>query len=184
VTVPTPAGLTVEVLRTSEVPGSVLDRVRAIMTAAFAGRFDEHDWAHALGGTHVLASIDGVVLAHAAVVPRSLDVDGVAFRAGYVEAVATAPSHQGHGIGTAVMTTASDLVRSAYDLGALSTGRPSFYERLGWERWAGTTWVRTAGGLVRTPDEDDGILVLRTGPSAALALTGAIACEARPGDDW
>jgi aminoglycoside 2'-N-acetyltransferase I len=184
VTVPTPAGLTVEVLRTADVPGPVLDRVRTIMTAAFEGRFDEHDWAHALGGTHVIASIDGVVLAHAAVVPRALDVDGVALRTGYVEAVATAPSHQGLGIGTAVMTAASELVRSAYDLGALSTGRPSFYERLGWERWAGTTWVRTVGGLVRTPEEDDGILVLRTPTTGGLSLTGAITCEARPGDDW
>ena len=50
---------------------------------------------------------DGVVVAHASVVPRALDVDGLPFRTGYVEAVATAPEVQGRGLGTAVMTAAS-----------------------------------------------------------------------------
>jgi aminoglycoside 2'-N-acetyltransferase I len=154
------------------------------MDAAFDGTFDDHDWAHCTGGVHLLVRTDGVVVAHAAVVPRALDVDGVPFRTGYVEGVATLPSHQGRGLGTAVMTAATEVVRSAYELGALSTGLPGFYERLGWERWAGETWVRDGRDHLRTPDEDDGILVLRVGPSPDVALTGAIACESRPGDDW
>jgi aminoglycoside 2'-N-acetyltransferase I len=184
VTVPAPDGLDVEMRRTDELAGTVVDRLRALMTEAFTGRFDEHDWRHALGGVHLLVRVDGLVVAHAAVVPRALDVDGIPFRTGYVEAVATLPSHQGQGLGTAVMTAAGDVVRADYELGALSTGSPAFYGRLGWERWAGTTWVREGGQLRRTPEEDDGILVLRTAASAHLALTGAIACEARPGDDW
>ncbi len=174
----------VERLRTAELDGASLGQARALLDAAFGGRFDDDDWAHALGGTHLMVRHEGVVVAHAAVVARALDVDGLPFRTGYVEAVATVPEQQGRGLGTAVMTAASDLVRSAYELGALSTGRPAFYERLGWERWAGETWVREGTRLVRTPDEDDGILVLRTGPSAELSLTGAIACEGRPCDDW
>lgn len=171
-------------LRTEELDEATLREVRALLDAAFDGSFDDHDWAHALGGMHLLVRVDGLVAAHASVVPRALDVDGVPFRTGYVEAVATLPSHQGRGLGTAVSTAATELVRTAYELGALSTGRPAFYERLGWQRWAGETWVRQGVRLVRTADEDDGILVLRTGPSRELELTGALACESRPGDDW
>jgi aminoglycoside 2'-N-acetyltransferase I len=174
----------VEQLRSSDLDAATTEQLRALMSAAFDDGFDEHDWEHALGGAHLLLRLDGVVVSHAAVVPRALDVDGIPFRTGYVEAVATLPSRQGHGHGTAVMRAASDLVRAEHELGALSTGSPGFYERLGWERWAGATWVREGVRLRRTPEEDDGILVLRTGPSTDLPLTGAIACESRPGDDW
>jgi aminoglycoside 2'-N-acetyltransferase I len=174
----------VERRRSDELGPADAAGLRALMTAAFEDGFDEHDWEHALGGVHLLLRVDGLVVAHAAVVPRALDVDGIPFRTGYVEAVATLPSHQGQGHGTAVMTAAGSVVRTDYELGALSTGSPSFYEGLGWERWTGTTWVREGARLRRTPEEDDGILVLRTGSSATLPLTGAIACEARPGDDW
>ena len=70
-------------------------------------------------------------------------------------------------------------------LGALSTGAHAFYGRLGWERWRGPTYVRTSGGAIeRTEDEDDGVMVLRFGPSADLDLTLPICCEDRPGDAW
>jgi hypothetical protein len=45
--------------------------------------------------------------------------------------------------------------------------------------------VRTAGGLVRTPDEDDGIMVLRTRRTPAdLDVAGPISCDWRAGDAW
>lgn len=174
----------VEALRSEELDAATTARLRELMDESFGERFDDHDWSHALGGTHLIVREDELVVAHASVVPRALDVDGVPLRTGYLEAVATAPELQGRGLGTALVRAATGLVRSAYELGALSTGSPGFYERLGWERWAGTTWVREGTRLRRTPDEDEGILVLRTGPSADLPLTGAIACESRPGDDW
>jgi aminoglycoside 2'-N-acetyltransferase I len=174
----------VERVRSAELDAATTEQLRALLTAAFDDGFDEHDWEHALGGTHLILRADGLVVAHASVVPRALDVDGIPFRTGYVEAVATRPSHQRRGSGTAVMTAAGDVVRADYELGALSTGSPGFYERLGWERWAGATWVREGAQLRRTPEEDDGILVLRTGPSRDLPLSGAIACESRHGDDW
>jgi hypothetical protein len=44
--------------------------------------------------------------------------------------------------------------------------------------------VRCGDDLVRTPDEDAGIMVLRFGPSAGVDLAAPISCEARTGDDW
>jgi hypothetical protein len=46
------------------------------MDGAFAGRFGDEDWAHALGGLHVLATVDGELAGHAAVVGRQLIAGG------------------------------------------------------------------------------------------------------------
>ena len=45
-------------------------------------------------------------------------------------------------------------------------------------------FVRRGSTTVRTPDDDDGIMVLRFGPSASIDLTAPISCDARSGDDW
>jgi aminoglycoside 2'-N-acetyltransferase I len=156
--------------------------VRPLLDDAFGGRFDDTDWAHALGGWHVVVRDCGTVVAHAAVVPRELHVDGRPVDAGYVEAVATAPGRQGEGLGTLAMREVDRLVRRHHQLGALSTGAHGFYERLGWERWGGPTYVRRGDELVRTPEEDEGIMVLRVAPGVRLGA--AISCEARTGDDW
>ena len=154
------------------------------MDEAFGGRFADTDWDHALGGWHVLVTDGGALVAHASVVPRELHVDGRPVEAGYVEAVATAPARQGQGLGTLAMRGIDALIRRHHQLGALSTGLHAFYERLGWERWRGPTSVRTPDGLVRTPDEDDGIMVLRFGSTAGVDLGAPLSCEARRGDDW
>jgi aminoglycoside 2'-N-acetyltransferase I len=154
------------------------------MDAAFAGRFDETDWAHALGGHHVFVTEGDAVVAHAAVVRRELHVGERPIGAGYVEAVATAPARKGTGFGSVAMAAADGVLREHHELGALSTGSPGFYERLGWERWRGPTFVRRGADLVRTPEEDAGIMVLRFGPSAGVDLAASISCEARAGDDW
>jgi aminoglycoside 2'-N-acetyltransferase I len=124
------------------------------------------------------------VLAHAAVVPRALEVDGRPLRTGYLEAVATDRSRQGEGLGSLVLADATALVRSEYELGALSSGLHAFYARHGWERWRGPTYARHGAETVRTADDDDGVMVLRFGPSAAIDLTAPLSCEGRRGDDW
>lgn len=157
--------------------------VRRLLDDAFGDGFTDDDWAHCLGGAHVLAVDGDAVVGHAAVVPRPLYVGPATLRAGYVEGVATAPAWQRRGVGTLVMREAAALVRAAYDLGALSTGAHAFYERLGWERWRGPTYVRRGAERVRTPDEDDGVMVLRVG-ATPVDLAAPIACDERPGDDW
>lgn len=61
--------------------------------------FTDQDWSHAVGGVHVIAEADGRVVAHASVVRRELHSAGHRLRTGYVEAVATRPSHRRRGIG-------------------------------------------------------------------------------------
>jgi aminoglycoside 2'-N-acetyltransferase I len=177
------------VLPTAEVPPDLLGQARQLMDVAFGDdpeeAFGDDDWQHGLGGTHVLVVEDGLLLAHASLVERTLHAGDRALRTGYVEAVATRPDRQGEGLGSRAVSPVTDLIRERFDLGALGTGRHSFYERLGWERWQGPTFVRTAAGeLCRTEEDDDGVMVLRTGASSDLDLTGPLACEERPGDDW
>jgi aminoglycoside 2'-N-acetyltransferase I len=175
--------VTVRTLRSEAAPAGLLDDVRRLLDSAF-GDFSDDDWAHTLGGWHVVVTDGGRVVSHAAAVPRTIEVDGEPFRAGYVEGVATAPDRRGHGSGTQAMKELGSVIRSRFELGVLSTSRPGFYERLGWERWCGPTYVRHPGGLRRTADEDDGIMVLRFGPSQDVDLSALISCEERPGDDW
>jgi aminoglycoside 2'-N-acetyltransferase I len=163
--------------------------IRALMERAFAededGAFEDADWAHALGGLHVVSELDGRIVAHAAVVPRVLEASGVAVRTGYVEAVATEPDRQGEGHGTAVMRVVGEHIAAGYELGGLGTGAIRFYERLGWRRWPGPTGVRRADGRIdRTPDEDGYVMVLRTPSTPPLDEAALLTCEDRPGDVW
>lgn len=169
---------------TSEASASVLAQIRDLLDQAFAGDFSDDDWEHTVGGCHVIVTESDAALAHAAVVARTIEVDGHPFRAGYVEGVATLPGRHGEGLGSLVMSRAMQELRREFELGALSTSRHGFYERLGWERWRGPTFVQHGGELLRSHDEDDGVMILRFGPSLDLNLHASISCEARTGDDW
>lgn len=150
-----------------------------------SGDFSDEDFAHALGGRHFLAEAGGRVVSHASVVPRSLELDGGALRAGYVEAVATLPEYRRRGMATRLVEAANAHIAAEFELGALSTGVPAFYERLGWRRWRGGTWVRELdGSLTRTADDDDGILILPTPATPQPNLNGRLVCDWRPGDVW
>ena len=147
-------------------------------------RFTDDDWDHALGGVHFVVGQRGEIVAHASVVERELHVGGRPVRTGYVEAVATLADRQGEGLGSLLIGDVDDYIRAEFELGALGTGRHSFYQRLGWLTWAGPSSVRTAAGLRRTTDEDGYILVLPTPQSPPLDLTTTISCDWRPGDVW
>jgi aminoglycoside 2'-N-acetyltransferase I len=179
--------------RVRRLPTSALDPVevtaiRHIMTLAFGDdeeeRFRDEDWAHALGGVHVVLDVDGEVVCHASVVERELRMGDRPLRTGYVEAVATIPDRQGQGLGSLVMGEVNAIIRDGFELGALGTGSNGFYERLGWVTWLGPTYVRAPDGLQRTQDEDGGIMVLETPTSPALDLGAPLSCEWRPGDVW
>jgi aminoglycoside 2'-N-acetyltransferase I len=181
---------TVRRLFSADLRPSEIDELRALLTEAFGDdpdeAFGEHDWAHALGGVHVLVEDDGRIVAHAAVVARTIEVGGRPLRTGYVEAVATRADAQGRGFGTAAMTEVGSIIRDGYELGMLGTGRQGFYERLGWWTWRGPSGFHDAiTGAVRTTPDDDGYLMVLTTPATPpLDGTAPIVCEWRPGDVW
>ncbi|HET7704139.1 MAG TPA: GNAT family N-acetyltransferase [Candidatus Limnocylindrales bacterium] len=162
--------------------------IRALMAVAFGEeegeRFDDDDWAHAIGGVHVVLDVDGVIVAHASVVEREIHVAGRPLRTGYVEAVATDPARQGRRLGTRVMTEVGAILAAEYELGVLGTGAHHFYERLGWRTWRGPAFVRAPQGDRRTPDDEGSIMVLVTSATPDLTWTDPISCDWRPGDVW
>lgn len=174
----------VETFVTAGAPAGRLGAIRRLLTVAFDGEFGDGDWSNTLVGTHLTAVQDAEVVSHVAVVPRMIDVGDLAVSTGYVEAVATAPAWRGQGLASRLMEEAGRLIGRHHGMGALSTGAPGFYERLGWEVWRGPTYVRTSAGTVRTEDEDGGVMVLRVPAGAVLDLGLAITCQARDGDDW
>jgi aminoglycoside 2'-N-acetyltransferase I len=176
---------TVRRCTTGELTDEELDDIQGLLLRAFEGDFPPEDWEHAQGGDHILVvDDDGAVLAHAAVVPRVLEVEERPFRTGYVEAVATEPDRQRQGHGALAMGAIHEIVRERYELGALGAAVPEFYLALGWETWSGPTGARDGIAVLRTEEDDGWVMVLRFGPSASVDLAAPITCEVRSGDYW
>ena len=176
----------IERAHTADLDPAALAEIRTLLNGAFDGQFAEEDWEHALGGTHLLLREDDALIGHASVVQRRLVHLGVGIRTGYVEAVAVRADRRRQGNGDALMAAAEEVVRRAYDLGALSAAANArrLYERRGWLAWIGETGVLAPEGPRRTPEDDGGILVLETPTSPELVLRGALFCDWRPGDVW
>ncbi len=182
------SGVAVRRLSTPDLTVLEIAAIRALMMVAFGAdedeRFSDDDWDHAVGGLHFVTDLGGRIVAHASVVEREIHVDGRALKTGYVEAVAVAPDRQGAGVGSLVMREVTTYIGDRFELGALGTGRQSFYERLGWRTWTGPSFVRTSDGTRRTPEDDGYLMVLPTSSSPPLHLAAPISCEWRPGDVW
>ncbi|MFX4292382.1 GNAT family N-acetyltransferase [Streptomyces bohaiensis] len=179
--------MTSAVLRTTptaELPADRLAAAHALFVSAFGPDTDPSDWEHCLGGVHATLDVDGELIGHAAVVERRLTHRGRPLRTGYVEGVAVAAGRRGRGHGAALLAAVERVVRERYELGALSSTADalSFYERLGWQRWRGTTAVLTPHGPRRTPEDDDALFVLPV--SAPLEPHGELVCDHRAGDPW
>ncbi|SCX45259.1 aminoglycoside 2'-N-acetyltransferase I [Klenkia marina] len=153
--------------------------LRGLLDEAFADdRFTDDDWGHALGGLHVLATREGALVGHAAVVARQLLVGDRTLRTGYVEAVAVAAHARRQGVAGALMAEVERLVRGGYELGALaaSTDGAALYEARGWTRWTGPLRALTPAGVV--DGDDSWVYVLPVEPvDPALPLT----CDWRRG---
>ena len=174
-------------LSSDELSAGQMASLRALFDAAWPeadDAFTDDDFAHAFGGVHLVVEEDGGIVSHASVVERRLHTGGHRLATGYVEAVATLPTHRGRGFATAVMEEAGKHIDRTFQLGALGTGLHAFYRRLGWVVWNGPTSVRTERGLVPTPEEDGYVLVRLTPMSPRLDLSAPISCDWRPGDVW
>lgn len=155
----------------------------ALCSLAFDEPFEPY-WRSLGSAVHVLLLVGGSIVATACWVERSLQQgDLPPLRTAYVEGVAVEPERQRQGYGATLMSIIAQQVWE-YDLCALATGVPDFYARRGWHAWHGPTFVRTADGLLATPDE--GVMVRRTGRTPAwLDLNAPLSCEWRDApDQW
>ncbi|MEU4204581.1 GNAT family N-acetyltransferase [Streptomyces sp. NPDC045470] len=169
---------------TAELDPRTRAAAKALLHDVFEGDMTEEDWDHALGGVHALVWEGDELIGHASVVQRRMLHAGRPLRCGYVEGVGVRADRRGRGHGAAMMTALERVVRTAYDLGALSAseGAADFYASRGWHLWQGPSAVLSPTGLRPTKEEDGAIHVLRTG--VPLDLTGQLVCDWRSGDVW
>jgi aminoglycoside 2'-N-acetyltransferase I len=135
------------------------------------------------GGRHFLAYVGAEIVSHAVVTTRWAQPDGhPVLRTAFVDAVATLPSCQGKGYGSAVMRRLAEEIDD-YEVGCLQTDKPRFYERLGWETWLGALAGRSASGTIPTPDQR-GVMILRLPRTPQLDLDSVLTIECQPGRIW
>jgi aminoglycoside 2'-N-acetyltransferase I len=179
--------MTARLVHTADLDNDTRDEARRMVIDAFAGGaldFTDADWEHALGGMHALISHHGALIGHAAVVQRRLLYRQSALRCGYVEGVAVREDWRGQGLARALMDAVEQVLRGAYQLGALSASEAGrdLYAARGWLPWHGPTSVLAPTGVVRTPDDDGSVFVL---PVSVVVDTGeALTCDWRDGDVW
>ena len=179
---------TARLVHTSDLDNETRENAHELVTKAFAGggerEFTDADWEHTLGGMHAIIYNRGALIAHGAVVQRRLLYRGSALRCGYVEAVSVREDCRGQGLGNAVMDALEQVIRGAYQVGALSASGAGekLYRPRGWLHWRGETSVLTPAGLTRTFDDDGSIFVLPV--ELSLDPTAELVCDWRDGDVW
>lgn len=176
----------VAIAEAGELSDPDLETAHALVRSAFGTSFRAHDWLHAVDGVHVLVSDDVTLLAHAAVVTRTLRHDGEVFETGYVEAVAVRADQQGRGLGRIVMDHAESLIRTRHRIGALNAveDAAAFYASRGWQRWDGPTAADTPAGTLDTHDPTDRIFLLPPPSVPPLIESKPLICDWRVGDLW
>lgn len=175
---------TARLVHTADLDKHTRQSIYQMVTTAFAGDFTDSDWDHTLGGMHALIWRHGAIIAHAAVVQRRLIYRGSALRCGYVEGVAVREDWRGQGLVRALLDGVEQVMRGAYQLGALSSSVQArrLYAARGWLPWLGPTSVLAPTGPTRTPDDDGSIFVLPV--SVTLDTSAELMCDWRDGDVW
>lgn len=156
----------------------------ALVRAAFGDRFSQHDWVHALGGTHVILRIGERIVGHAAIVPRLLAHDGAEFDGSFVEAVALDAEFRGRGLGAAVMDAVEAAISADDVLGVLNSlpDAVGFYEARGWVRWRGLLGAIGHCEDPAPPEEGHTVMVFR--PPATIDVDGVLSANNRVGPRW
>ena len=181
---------TARLVHTSDLDGETREDARRMLVDAFGGDgeidFTDADWEHALGGMHALICVRGALVAHGAVVQRRMIHRGAALRCGYLEAVAVREDWRGQGLAMAVMDALEQVLRGAYQLGALQLvggGAAPVRARAAGCRGRARRRCSAPSGV----DPDPGRRRRRSSCcrcDADLDTTAEITCDYRDGDVW
>lgn len=165
---------------TAHLSASELAEVRALCDLSYRA-YNDDAWDHALGGLHARVRVDGVLVAHAAIVLRRLLLEDRWLRCGWVESVAVHPEHRRRGLGHAVMGAIEELT-PGYDLLGLTSSEDglALYESRVWSRWRGPAFALTPEGMRPAP----GIETIHVWADRQLDLDAPIACDWREGHVW
>lgn len=161
----------------------LLNSIRKLLGSAFEGEFSDEDWQHSFGGVRLIGFMNEEIVAHGAVVPRLVLIDDVEEIIGYVEAIAVDPRFWRQGIGAALMREITKICISQYEFSMLSTGEKDFYRRFGWVDFKGESYVDLGEKVVRSEEEDEGLMYLGVGNYLNVSPLKVV-CKSRAGDAW
>lgn len=167
----------------AEIDPELESSIRDLLDLAYEGDFSSEDWEHTLGGQHFIGFLENTIIAHGAVVPRPMTINGTNLTVGYVEAIAVLPSQWRHGFGTQLMKVVTQFCHNNYEISMLSTDENQFYERVGWTQFQGESFVKKSDMEVRTAEEDESLMFLPGKKSEITQIQRAM-CDARSGDSW
>ena len=175
---------TARLVHTADLDNESRDDARRMLADAFDGDFSDADWDHAQGGMHAVICHHGALIAHASVVQRRLLYRGAALRCGYIEAVAVREDWREQGLGSAVMDAVEQVIRGAYQLGALGAAENlrAFTPPAGGSAGLARRRCSRPTGLTRTPDDDGNVFVLPVGLD--LDTSADLVCDWRDADVW
>ncbi|MEV7523853.1 GNAT family N-acetyltransferase [Streptomyces sp. NPDC091371] len=175
--------LALDVRHTDEMAAGELAELRDMLVDCFSPRYDESAWAHCLGGTHYLLRHRGQLVSHGALIPRHFEQAGRELRGLYGESMATVPNLRGRGLGSIVLAAATADILMHHEIGVFAASKYHFYERLGWLKWPGETYVVAADGR-RPAAPARGAVMYRLPPGSTIDPAGDLAADWRAGDIW
>lgn len=171
------------VRHTDDLSPGELQELRHMLEQTFGERYDDAAWGHCLGGNHFFLRYGGRLVSHVSLVPRLFEQGGQQLRGVYGESMATVPELQGKGIGSIVAAMATADVLLHYEIGAFAASKYHFYERLGWRKWSGPTFVMTSAG--REPAAPGRGAVMALLPvGSKVDPNGDLTTDWRNGDIW
>jgi aminoglycoside 2'-N-acetyltransferase I len=136
-----------------------------------------------LDATHVLGYYNDLLVCHALWVTRYLQVGtNPIMRTAYIEAVATEAKYRNRGFASCLMKYLIGEIQD-YELAALSPFSVQYYERLGWELWRGSLFIRTKDNLMPSLDGEE-VMIFRLPKTPVLDLNAPLSAEWREGELW
>lgn len=160
-----------------------ISTIRSLLVDAFEGDFSESDWEHTCSGVRFLGLADDKIISHGAIITRRMWINQTEYHVGYLEGIAVRPDLWRRGFGSKLIMEMTQYCEANFPISLLSTGEKDFYSRFGWKDFAGKSYVKHSGELIRTEEDDDSLMYL-IGKSPITEPLHQLICEARTGDPW
>ncbi|BBC38366.1 hypothetical protein SGFS_096600 [Streptomyces graminofaciens] len=175
--------ITIETRTTEELGKGGRAELRTMLEGCFGERYGDTAWQHCLGGIHYLLRYRGELAAHGSLVPRWFKQGNVALRGMYGESMATVPHLRHRGLGSIVVAMATAEIRLHHEIGVFAASKYEFYERQGWQKWRGPTFVRTdEETLPAAPAR--GAVMFRLPVDSSVNPDADLTTDWRDGDIW
>ncbi|ELX8379005.1 aminoglycoside N-acetyltransferase AAC(2')-Ia [Providencia vermicola] len=171
-------------LHTSQLSQDEKERLYHLLVEGFEGDFTHDDFAHTLGGMHVVAFDQQKMVGHVAIIQRHMAINEAPISVGYVEAMVVLHDYRRQGIGRQLMLQTNKIIGSCYPLGLLSASEEGekLYHSVGWRVWKGKLFELKQGHYIRSIEEEGGLMGWKA--DGEIDLSASLYCDFRGGDQW